>query len=80
MRENDVGSVILSTLNIDNYQHVARYEAAQRTMARTSVVDAEMQVAVNEVNTVEAQIRRKQRSQAYGGLPCPDEFEDGEGK
>jgi hypothetical protein len=49
-------------------------------MARTSVVDAEMQVAVNEVNTVEAQIRRKQRSQAYDGLPCPDEFEDGEGK
>jgi hypothetical protein len=80
LRDDGVPSVISSTLNVTDPRHVARYEAAQRKMERASVADMELQAAVDDVNVVEAQMRRKRRSQAYGGLPHPDTFGNGGGK
>jgi hypothetical protein len=72
----DEGSVVSSTLNVNNYRHLVRYDQAQRTMQRNSTTESEMQRAVDVVNTVEGQMRKKRRSRTYGGLPIPEEFED----
>jgi hypothetical protein len=70
------GSVISSTLNINNRRYQDRYDVAQRIMHRKSVTDTELQRAVDDVNVVEGQMRRKRRSRTYGGLPHPEKFED----
>jgi hypothetical protein len=70
------GSVISSMLNINNWHYQDRYDEAQHIMHRKSVTDTELQKAVDDVNVVEGQMRRKRRSRTYGGLPHPEEFED----
>ncbi|KAH7385170.1 hypothetical protein DE146DRAFT_621556 [Phaeosphaeria sp. MPI-PUGE-AT-0046c] len=40
------------------------------------IYDGRHRKAVRDVNTIEAQMRTKRRSQTYGGLPNPEGFED----
>lgn len=70
------GSIISSTLNINNWRYQDSYDEAQRITHRKSVTDTELQRAVDDVNVVVGQMRRKKRSRTYGGLPHPKKFED----
>lgn len=65
-----------SALHIFDPRHRARYIEAQRKVARGTAPEAELQKAVKDVNTIEAQMRGKRRSQRYGGLPNPEGFEN----
>jgi hypothetical protein len=76
---DDDASMVSSALNINDSRHRVRYEEAKRVMergARGSVTDSDLQHALNDVNAVEKQMRKKRRSRAYGGLPHPREFDD----
>jgi hypothetical protein len=68
-------SVISSKLNIKDPRHHARYDNAEKIIAAGTAPDHEIQAAVNVVNTVDKQKRKRIRFGGYGGLPDPREFE-----
>lgn len=65
-----------SALHIFDLRHRGRYTEAPPYVARGTAPEAELQKAVKDVNTIEAQMRAKRRSQRYGGLSNPEGFEN----